>query len=397
MTTAPARAIGRVTEVSLRDPALLAFLIVIGAIVPAVLALATGLAEIPRNDDWSYRWIARHVFETGDVRLDGASQSFAVGTDPGDVTGPVAFRWSRARFLDRRIALLGPRACCCLRPWSVIPPAPRRSAGSRCLDHRARVPCLLELIHDGRPRVGDDARVSGVWGASRAWAGARPPLGRHGCGVWRLGVLHPSVRCRCSRRRAPRFHPRRPPAWSAGRGLHNGANPRDHTVPGIARGSGRGDPHHSRRSLAGGCSCSVRRALPLADQCSRHRVATRRRWSDPGVLWGLGSRGSRPPHGPAGSGEYHVGEPTLAVGGARVGQHRGRSSRDPRPPRLDGATGDRSDLDLPVGGRRCSSGDREAESPRRPMEGRKPGRRPRGISGIDNGRTHRVLAAVRLL
>lgn len=54
-------------------------LLLIGAIGPALIAVATGVHELPRNDDWSYRFIADSWFRTGDLRLDEASQSFALG------------------------------------------------------------------------------------------------------------------------------------------------------------------------------------------------------------------------------------------------------------------------------------------------------------------------------
>ena len=59
--------------------ALPSVLILVGAIIPALLVLATGVASLPRNDDWSYRSIAMDLFQTGQLRFDGASQSFAVG------------------------------------------------------------------------------------------------------------------------------------------------------------------------------------------------------------------------------------------------------------------------------------------------------------------------------
>ena len=89
MTTAPARAIGRVTEVSLRDPALLAFLIVIGAIVPAVLALATGLANPAQRRLVLQVDCATRIRNRRRAPRRGLAV-FRSGTDPGDVTGPVA-------------------------------------------------------------------------------------------------------------------------------------------------------------------------------------------------------------------------------------------------------------------------------------------------------------------
>jgi hypothetical protein len=69
----------RATEFRLRNAVTPILLVLVGAVVPAAIALVVGLGDVPRNDDWSYRWIARHLFEWGEMRLDGASQSFAIG------------------------------------------------------------------------------------------------------------------------------------------------------------------------------------------------------------------------------------------------------------------------------------------------------------------------------
>lgn len=53
--------------------------VVIGAMIPATIAASSGSAVLPRNDDWSYRGIALDLYQSGQVRLDGASQTFAVG------------------------------------------------------------------------------------------------------------------------------------------------------------------------------------------------------------------------------------------------------------------------------------------------------------------------------
>jgi hypothetical protein len=48
-------------------------------VLPTIIGIASGALDLPRNDDWSYRRIALHLFQTGRFELDYANQSSLVG------------------------------------------------------------------------------------------------------------------------------------------------------------------------------------------------------------------------------------------------------------------------------------------------------------------------------
>ena len=62
-----------------RDLAAILALLAVAVVVPTAVALAAGAIDIPRNDDWSYRGIALHLYQTGRLELDGNVASTLVG------------------------------------------------------------------------------------------------------------------------------------------------------------------------------------------------------------------------------------------------------------------------------------------------------------------------------
>jgi hypothetical protein len=54
-------------------------LFLLGVVLPVVVGAMAGSLEIPRNDDWSYRRISLDLARTGQLALDGASQTMIVG------------------------------------------------------------------------------------------------------------------------------------------------------------------------------------------------------------------------------------------------------------------------------------------------------------------------------
>jgi 4-amino-4-deoxy-L-arabinose transferase-like glycosyltransferase len=97
-------------------------------VLPILVGAAAGTLEIPRNDDWSYRGIAMHLYTTGRFELDGAAEAAVLGqvlfvqpllwlsggTPWGFLVAGILFSSSAAiagyllarRFLDRRDATL---------------------------------------------------------------------------------------------------------------------------------------------------------------------------------------------------------------------------------------------------------------------------------------------------
>ena len=76
MTSLAASARSRLVK---RDIWALVALLAIAVVLPTVVGAISGSLDMPRNDDWSYRGIALHLFETGRLELDGAAATMLVG------------------------------------------------------------------------------------------------------------------------------------------------------------------------------------------------------------------------------------------------------------------------------------------------------------------------------
>jgi len=62
-----------------RDAVLVAGLLLLGAVMPIALGLAAGSQDIPRNDDWSYRMIALHLYASGRIAFDTVAAPTLIG------------------------------------------------------------------------------------------------------------------------------------------------------------------------------------------------------------------------------------------------------------------------------------------------------------------------------
>jgi hypothetical protein len=62
-----------------RDTCALVGLLAVAVVLPTVVGAISGSLDIPRNDDWSYRNIALHLFQTGRLEIDGSASAMLVG------------------------------------------------------------------------------------------------------------------------------------------------------------------------------------------------------------------------------------------------------------------------------------------------------------------------------
>jgi hypothetical protein len=81
--TAPNRSANAVVERRVRlaslDVVAIGGLLVAAVVLPLAVGAVSGVLDVPRNDDWSYRGIAMRLFTTGRLELDGAVQAASLG------------------------------------------------------------------------------------------------------------------------------------------------------------------------------------------------------------------------------------------------------------------------------------------------------------------------------
>jgi hypothetical protein len=66
-------------NVNWRDGAALIGILMLGVVLPTVVGAVSGSLDIPRHDDWSYRRLAVHLFDSGGIELDGSVSTALIG------------------------------------------------------------------------------------------------------------------------------------------------------------------------------------------------------------------------------------------------------------------------------------------------------------------------------